>query len=164
MKEQGKAKIISLEINDKLKKSNEELNLHRATLTFCYNSEGDESDGIQGLLQSLDTRNSQKTLLVELGENKLSEMREKLVNKTAIFTTYTLTISEALKGTKYEGATAVHNDERTYTAFANSYIGKVDDKESCEQAIKDRIIRQLKEKTLYVGELGSDNKKNDDDD
>lgn len=152
-KKQALAKILSISVPDALKASNETLQLRRARLTFRYNCEGDTDDSIQSYLQALDTRNNEGSLLIELGEKKLTEVQEKLVGQNAIFTTYTVTISELFKGTDYEGETAVNNGERTYTSFSNSYIGKNDDADDVLQRMKDRLIRDINDKNLNVGEL-----------
>lgn len=165
-KKQDLAKILSISVPDALKASNEALQLRRARLTFRYNCEGDTDDSIQSYLQALDTRNNEGSLLIELGDKKLKDVQEKLVGQNAIFTTYTATLSELFKGTDYEGETAVNNGERTYTSFSNSYIGKNDDADDVLQRMKDRLIRDINDKTYSVGELKakkSDNDDNDDD-
>lgn len=152
-KKQALAKILSISVPDALKASNEALQLRRARLTFRYDCEGDTDDSIQSYLQALDTRNNEGSLLIELGEKKLAEVQEKLVGQSAIFTTYTVTISELFKGTDYEGETAVNNGERTYTSFSNSYIGKNDDADDVLQRMRDRLIRDVNDKSVNVGEL-----------
>lgn len=152
-KKQALAKILSISVPDALKASNEALELRRARLTFRYNCDGDADDSIQSYLQKLDTRNNEGSLLIELGEKKLTEVQEKLVGQSAIFTTYTATLSELFKGTDYEGETAVNNGERTYTSFSNSYIGKNDDADDVMQRMKDRLMRDLNDKNFSVGEL-----------
>lgn len=160
-KKQELAKILSISVPDALKASNEALQLRRARLTFRYNCDGDADDSIQSYLQALDTRNNEGSLLIELGDKKLKDVQEKLVGQSAIFTTYTVTISELFKGTDYEGETAVNNGERTYTSFSNSYIGKNDDADDVLQRMKDRLIRDINDKNVNVGELKT--KKSDDD-
>ena len=160
-KKQDLAKILSISIPDALKASNEALQLRRARLTFRYNCDGGGDDSIQSYLQALDTRNNEGSLLIELGEKKLKDVQEKLVGQSAIFTTYTATISELFKGTENEGETAVNNGERTYTSFSNSYIGKNDDADDVLQRMRDRLIRDINDKNVNVGELKA--KKSDDD-
>lgn len=162
-KKQDLAKILSISVPDALKASNEALELRRARLTFRYNCDGDGDDSIQSYLQALDTRNNEGSLLIELGDKKLSEVQEKLVGQNAIFTTYTATLSELFKGTDYEGETAVNNGERTYTSFSNSYIGKNDDADDVMQRMKDRLMRDLNEKNYSVGELKAKKSDKDDD-
>lgn len=152
-KKQALAKIVSISVPEALKASNEALQLRRARLTFRYNCEGDTNDSIQSYLQALDTRNNEGSLLIELGEKSLKEVKEKLEGQNAIFTTYTVTISELFKGTDYEGETAVNNGERTYTSFSNSYIGKNDDADDVLQRMRDRLIRDINDKNVNVGEL-----------
>lgn len=152
-KKQDLAKILSISVPDALKASNEALELRRARLTFRYNCDGGEDDSIQSYLQKLDTRNNEGSVLIELGDKKLGEVQEKLVGQSAIFTTYTATLSELFKGTDYEGETAVNNGERTYTSFSNSYIGKNDDADDVLQRMKDRLMRDLNDKNFSVGEL-----------
>lgn len=152
-KKQALAKILSISVPDALKASNEALQLKRARLTFRYNCEGDTDDSIQSYLQALDTRNNEGSLLIELGEKSLKEVKEKLEGQNAIFTTYSAAISELFKGTDYEGETAVNNGERTYTSFSNSYIGKNDDADDVLQRMKDRLIRDINDKNVNVGEL-----------
>lgn len=166
MKKQGKAKIISVEQNEKLEQSNEELNLNRARLTFRYGSESDANDDdVMNLLQSLDTRNNEYSVLIELGENSLEDIQEKLVGKIAIFTTYTLDVATALKGTAAEGKyTAINNGVRTYTSFSESYIGTATDDETAMRRIKDRMITGIQDETYELGEIKiqekADKKKN----
>lgn len=160
-KKQDLAKILSISVPEALKASNEALQLRRARLTFRYNCEGDADDSIQSYLQALDTRNNEGSLLIELGDKKLKDVQEKLVGQSAIFTTYTATISELFKGTENEGETAVNNGERTYTSFSNSYIGKNDDADDVLQRMRDRLIRDINDKNVNVGELKT--KKSDDD-
>lgn len=155
MKKQGKAKIISVEQNEKLEQSNEELNLNRARLTFRYGSESDgNDDDVMNLLQSLDTRNNEYSVLIELGENSLEDIKSKLVGKVAIFTTYTLDVATALKGTAAEGKyTAINNGVRTYTSFSESYIGTATDDETAMRRIKDRMITGIQDETYELGEI-----------
>ena len=155
MKKQGKAKIISVEQNEKLEQSNEELNLNRARLTFRYGSESDSNDDdVMNLLQSLDTRNNEYSVLIELGENSLEDIQQKLVGKVAIFTTYTLDVATALKGTAAEGKyTAINNGVRTYTSFSESYIGTATDDETAMRRIKDRMITGIQDETYELGEI-----------
>lgn len=160
-KKQALAKIVSISVPEALKASNEALQLRRARLTFRYNCEGDADDSIQSYLQALDTRNNEGSLLIELGEKSLKEVKEKLEGQNAIFTTYTVTISELFKGTENEGETAVNNGERTYTSFSNSYIGKNDDVDDVLQRMRDRLMRDINDKNVNVGELKA--KKSDDD-
>lgn len=152
-KKQALAKITSISVPEALKASNEALQLKRARLTFRYNCDDDADDSIQSYLQKLDTRNNEGSLLIELGDKRLSEVKEKLEGQNAIFTTYTITISELLKGTDFEGETAVNNGERTYTSFSNSYIGKNDDADDVLQRMRDRLMRDLNDKNVKVGEL-----------
>ena len=163
-KKQALAKITSISIPNALEESNESLQLKRARLTFLYNCDDDADDSIQSYLQKLDTRNNEGSLLIELGDKELKEVQKKLVGETAMFTTYTATISELFKGTDYEGETAVNNGERSYTSFSNSYIGKNDDAEDVLQRQRDRLIRDINNKTYYVGELKAKKSKHDDDD
>lgn len=163
-KKQDLAKILSISVPDALKASNEALQLRRARLTFRYNCDGDTDDSIQSYLQALDTRNNEGSLLIELGDKKLAEVQEKLVGQNAVFTTYTATISELFKGTENEGETAVNNGERTYTSFSNSYIGKNDDADDVLQRMRDRLIRDINDKNVNVGELKTKKKENDTDD
>lgn len=155
MKKQGKAKIISVEQNEKLEQSNEELNLNRARLTFRYGSESDSNDDdVMNLLQSLDTRNNEYSVLIELGENSLEDIQSKLVGKVAIFTTYTLDVATALKGTKVEGKyTTINNGVRTYTSFSESYIGTATDDETALRRIKDRMLTGIQDETYKLGEI-----------
>lgn len=155
MKKQGKAKIISVEQNEKLEQSNEELNLNRARLTFRYSSESDANDDdVMNLLQSLDTRNNEYSVLIELGENSLEDIQSKLVGKIAIFTTYTLDVATALKGTKAEGKyTTINNGVRTYTSFSESYIGTTTDDETAMRRIKDRMLTGIADETYQLGEI-----------
>lgn len=155
MKKQGKAKIISVEQNEKLEQSNEELNLNRARLTFRYGSESDSNDDdVMNLLQSLDTRNNEYSVLIELGENSLEDIKSKLVGKVAIFTTYTLDVATALKGTKVEGKyTTINNGVRTYTSFSESYIGTATDDETALRRIKDRMLTGIQDETYKLGEI-----------
>lgn len=155
MKKQGKAKIISVEQNEKLEQSNEELNLNRARLTFRYGSESDgNDDDVMNLLQSLDTRNNEYSVLIELGENSLEDIKSKLVGKVAVFTTYTLDVATALKGTAAEGKyTAINNGVRTYTSFSESYIGTATDDETAMRRIKDRMITGIQDETYELGEI-----------
>lgn len=162
-KKQELAKITSISVPDALKASNEALQLRRARLTFRYNCDDEADDSIQSYLQKLDTRNNEGSLLIELGDKKLSEVQEKLVGQSAIFTTYTITISELFKGTDHEGETAVNNGERTYTSFSNSYIGKNDDGEDVLQRMRDRLMRDINDKTYSVGTLQAKKAKKDDD-
>ena len=161
-KKQAFAKITGISVPDALKESNETLQLRRARLTFRYNCDDEADDSIQSYLQALDTRSNEGSLLIELGEKKLKDVQEKLVGQSAIFTTYTITISELFKGTDYEGETAVNNGERTYTSFSNSYIGKNDDADDVLQRMKDRLIRDINAKTYTIGELEAKKKKKDD--
>ena len=158
-KKQALAKITGISVPDALKESNEALQLRRARLTFRYNCDDEADDSIQSYLQKLDTRSNEGSLLIELGEKKLNEVQEKLVGQNAIFTTYTITISELFKGTDYEGETAVNNGERTYTSFSNSYIGKNDDADDVLQRMRDRLMRDINAKNYSIGELKA--KKND---
>lgn len=155
MKKQGKAKIISVEQNEKLEQSNEELNLNRARLTFRYGSESDgNDDDVMNLLQSLDTRNNEYSVLIELGENSLEDIKSKLVGKVAIFTTYTLDVATALKGTKAEGQyTTINNGVRSYTSFSESYIGTATDDETALRRIKDRMLTGIMDETYQLGEI-----------
>lgn len=155
MKKQGKAKIISVEQNEKLEQSNEELNLNRARLTFRYGSESsDNDDDVMNLLQSLDTRNNEYSVLIELGENSLEDIKSKLVGKIAIFTTYTLDVATALKGTKAEGKyTSINNGVRSYTSFSESYIGTATDDETALRRIKDRMLTGIMDETYQLGEI-----------
>lgn len=155
MKKQGKAKIISIEQNEKLEQSNEELNLNRARLTFRYGGETDvNDDDVMNLLQSLDTRNNEYSVLIELGENSLEEIQTKLVGKIAMFTTYTLDVATALKGTKAEGKfTTINNGVRTYTSFSESYIGTATDDETAIRRIKDRMLTGIADETYQLGEI-----------
>lgn len=162
-KKQELAKITSISVPDALKASNEALQLKRARLTFRYNCDDEADDSIQSYLQKLDTRSNEGSLLIELGEKKLSEVQEKLVGQSAIFTTYTVTISELFKGTEYEGETAVNNGERTYTSFSNSYIGKNDDAEDVLQRMRDRTMRDLNDKTYSIGALQAKKLKKEED-
>jgi hypothetical protein len=161
MKKQGKAKIISVEQNEKLEQSNEELNLNRARLTFRYGSESDSNDDdVMNLLQSLDTRNNEYSVLIELGENSLEDIQSKLVGKVAIFTTYTLDVATALKGTKVEGKyTTINNGVRTYTSFSESYIGTATDDETALRRIKDRMLTGIMDETYQLGEIEIETKK-----
>ena len=152
-KKQALAKIVAISVPEALKASNEALQLRRARLTFRYNCDDDTDDSIQSYLQALDTRNNEGSLLIELGEKSLKEVKEKLEGQNAIFTTYTVTISELFKGTDYEGETAVNNGERTYTSFSNSYIGKNDNADDVFQRIRDRLMRDINDKNVNVGEL-----------
>lgn len=161
-KKQALAKITSITVPDALKASNEALQLRRARLTFRYNCDDAADDSIQSYLQALDTRNNEGSLLIELGDKSLKDVREKLEGQSAMFTTYTVTISELFKGTDHEGETAVNNGERTYTSFANSYIGKNDDADDCLQRMKDRLIRDINDKTYYIGELKAKKSETDD--
>lgn len=163
-KKQDLAKILSISIPEALKASNEALQLRRARLTFRYNCDGDTDDSIQSYLQALDTRNNEGSLLIELGDKKLKDVQEKLVGQNAIFTTYTATISELFKGTDYEGETAVNNGERTYTSFSNSYIGKNDDADDVLQRMRDRLMRDVNDKNVNVGELKAKKTNEDADD
>lgn len=163
-KKQAIAKITSISVPEALKASNEALQLKRARLTFRYNCDDEADDSIQSYLQKLDTRSNEGSLLIELGNKKLSEVQEKLVGQNAIFTTYTVTISELFKGTEYEGETAVNNGERTYTSFSNSYIGKNDDAEDVLQRMRDRTMRDLNDKTYSIGALQAKKPKKDEDD
>lgn len=163
-KKQALAKIVSISVPEALKASNEALQLRRARLTFRYNCEGDTDDSIQSYLQALDTRNNEGSLLIELGEKSLKEVKEKLEGQNAIFTTYTVTISELFKGTDYEGETAVNNGERTYTSFSNSYIGKNDDADDVLQRMRDRLMRDVNDKNVNVGELKAKKTNEDADD
>lgn len=163
-KKQAIAKITGISVPDALKASNEALQLRRARLTFRYNCDDEADDSIQSYLQKLDTRNNEGSLLIELGEKKLNEVQEKLVGQSAIFTTYTVTISELFKGTEFEGETAVNNGERTYTSFSNSYIGKNDDADDVIQRMRDRTMRDINDKTYYVGPLQAKKPKKDEDD
>lgn len=160
-KKQAIAKITGISVPDALKESNTALQLKRARLTFRYNCDDEADDSIQSYLQKLDTRSNEGSLLIELGDKKLSEVQEKLVGQNAIFTTYTITISELFKGTDYEGETAVNNGERTYTSFSNSYIGKNDDGEDVLQRMRDRLMRDLNNKDYQVGELKAKKNKKD---
>lgn len=160
-KKQAIAKITGISVPDALKESNEALQLKRARLTFRYNCDDEADDSIQSYLQRLDTRNNEGSLLIELGDKKLKDVQEKLVGQNAIFTTYTITISELFKGTDYEGETAVNNGERSYTSFSNSYIGKNDDADDVLQRMKDRLIRDLNAKTYSIGELKAKKNKKD---
>lgn len=160
-KKQAIAKITGITVPDALKASNEALQLRRARLTFRYNCDDKADDSIQSYLQKLDTRNNEGSLLIELGEKKLNEVQEKLVGQSAIFTTYTVTISELFKGTEFEGETAVNNGERTYTSFSNSYIGKNDDADDVIQRMRDRTMRDLNDKTYYIGALQAKKPKKD---
>lgn len=160
-KKQAVAKITGISVPDALKASNEALQLRRARLTFRYNCDDEADDSIQSYLQKLDTRNNEGSLLIELGEKKLNEVQEKLVGQSAIFTTYTVTISELFKGTEFEGETAVNNGERTYTSFSNSYIGKNDDADDVIQRMRDRTMRDLNDKTYYIGALQAKKPKKD---
>ena len=155
MKKQGKAKIISVEQNEKLEQSNEELNLNRARLTFRYGSESsDNDDDVMNLLQSLDTRNNEYSVLIELGENSLEDIKSKLVGKVAIFTTYTLDVATALKGTKAEGKyTTINNGVRSYTSFSESYLGTATDDETALRRIKDRMLTGIMDETYQLGEI-----------
>lgn len=155
MKKQGKAKIISVEQNEKLEQSNEELNLNRARLTFRYGSESsDNDDDVMNLLQSLDTRNNEYSVLIELGENSLEDIKSKLVGKVAIFTTYTLDVATALKGTKAEGKyTTINNGVRSFTSFSESYIGTATDDETALRRIKDRMLTGIMDETYQLGEI-----------
>ena len=156
MKKQGKAKIISVEQPEKLVESNEELNLNRARLTFRYSSESDsnDDDDVMNLLQSLDTRNNEYSVLIELGENSLEDIQQKLVGKIAIFTTYTLDVATALKGTAAEGKyTSINNGIRTYSSFSESYIGTATDDETALRKIKDRMITGIQDETYQLGEI-----------
>jgi hypothetical protein len=161
MKKQGKAKIISVEQNEKLEQSNEELNLNRARLTFRYGSESDANDDdVMNLLQSLDTRNNEYSVLIELGENSLEDVQTKLVGKVAIFTTYTLDVATALKGTKVEGQyTTINNGVRSYTSFSESYIGTATDDETAIRRIKDRMLTGIMDETYQLGEIEIETKK-----
>lgn len=163
-KKQALAKITGISVPDALKESNEALQLKRARLTFRYNCDDEADDSIQSYLQKLDTRSNEGSLLIELGDKKLSEVQEKLVGQSAIFTTYTITISELFKGTDYEGETAVNNGERTYTSFSNSYIGKNDDADDVLQRMRDRLMRDLNNKDYQVGELKAKKNKKDEED
>lgn len=163
-KKQALAKITSISVPEALKASNEALQLKRARLTFRYNCDDDADDSIQSYLQKLDTRNNEGSLLIELGDKKLSEVKEKLEGQNAIFTTYTITISELLKGTDFEGETAVNNGERTYTSFSNSYIGKNDDADDVLQRMRDRLMRDINDKSVILGELKAKKKDDDGDD
>ena len=158
-KKQATAKITGISVPDALKESNDALQLKRARLTFRYNCDDEADDSIQSYLQKLDTRSNEGSLLIELGDKKLSEVQEKLVGQSAIFTTYTITISELFKGTDYEGETAVNNGERSYTSFSNSYIGKNDDADDVLQRMRDRLMRDLNSKTYTIGELKAKKKK-----
>ena len=155
MKKQGKAKIISVEQNEKLEASNEELNLNRARLTFRYGSENDSNDDdVMNLLQSLDTRNNEYSVHIELGENSLEDIQAKLVGKVAIFTTYTLDVATALKGTKAEGKyTVINNGVRSYNSFSESYIGTATDDEMAMRRIKDRMLNGIQDETYKLGEI-----------
>lgn len=156
MKKQGKAKIISVEQNEKLEQSNEELNLNRARLTFRYGSEndGNDDDDVMNLLQSLDTRNNEYSVLIELGENSLEDIQQKLVGKIAVFTTYTLDVATALKGTKAEGKyTTINNGVRSYTSFSESYIGTATDDEQAMRRLKDRMLTGISDGTYELGEI-----------
>lgn len=155
MKKQGKAKIISVEQNEKLEQSNEELNLNRARLTFRYGSESESNDDdVMNLLQSLDTRNNEYSVLIELGENSLEDIQTKLVGKVAIFTTYTLDVATALKGTKAEGKyTVINNGVRSYNSFSESYIGTSTDDEMAMRRIKDRMLNGIQDETYKLGEI-----------
>lgn len=155
MKKQGKAKIISVEQPEKLEQSNEELNLNRARLTFRYGSESDSNDDdVMNLLQSLDTRNNEYSVLIELGENSLEDIQTKLVGKVAVFTTYTLDVATALKGTKVEGKfSVINNGVRSYNSFSESYIGTATDDEQAMRRLKDRMLTGISDGTYELGEI-----------
>lgn len=172
----GLAEITAVEIPDTLADANEENERLDVSVTFRYDSNVEGADVVnaadfegvdEDLLALAQTEcarsdyhylwDATKTgFKVGDDEKALKELKKKLLGKKLPFTVYVYTISDLLKGTKYVDAdgtpyASVHNDKRGFSSFSNSYLLKYDDEQAVYGSMQARLLRDLKNKDLFVG-------------
>lgn len=172
----GLAEILSVEIPESLAESNEENDRLDVSVTFRYDSNVDGADVVnakdfdgvdEDLLALAQTEcarsdyhylwDATKTgFKVGDDDKALKELSKKLTGKKLPFTVYVYTIADLLKGTKYVDAdgvqyASVHNEKRGFSSFSNSYLLKYDDEQAVYGAMQSRLLRDLKNKDLFVG-------------
>lgn len=139
-RKEEKGKILSID-ESFMADYNKENDTERAVLSFifCADDNGND-DEVAAFLVPLVQR--PKTIIIDLasvnGRNykeKLQTAKDALEGKMTIFTTYTAQISELNK----DGKTTAIGENRNYTNYSRSYVGKHND----EKAVLDILKRQL---------------------
>lgn len=171
----GPAKIVRVEMPDKLKESNEENERADVRLVIRYTDTAANADKHDFSNMQIDeellelaekeTSRNDYTYLWDCSRTEgedfepseadlddlLKKYQKKLNGKTLPFTTYEYTISELLKDTEFDGETAVHSSERAYTKLSNTYLLSYEDEEAVFAAIQTRLLSNLDEDIWKVG-------------